>query len=73
MWSGKMMKLRIEIDEEKTEAVMEGACSNKAELYAAIGLMEDMKFKLLSATQDDGSTKAFVLKMDKDKMKDGEV
>ena len=54
-----MMKLLIEISGNSAKAEMEGVANNKQELYALIGMLEDMKFKILSQTQDDGSTKSF--------------
>jgi hypothetical protein len=53
-----MIKLAVLVDKNITELTMEGEGS-KQELFACIGLLEDLKHKILASTQDDGSSIMF--------------
>jgi len=52
-----MIKLRIEVTEDGLEAGIEGV-GTEGEMMRLLGVMEDMKFKLLStkAGMDDSTT-----------------
>jgi len=65
-----MIRLALEIEGGKIELTMEGAGS-KAELLSCIGVLEDLKFKILSSTQDDDSGIIFSFKQEK--KKDGTI
>jgi hypothetical protein len=61
----EMIRLMLFIKDGKVDLTMEGEGS-KTELLACIGIMEDLKHKILSSTQDDGEAIVFSMKRGKD-------
>jgi len=53
-----MIKLIISIEDGKQHLSMEGGGS-KSELLLVLGMLEDLKFKILNGTQDDGAEMVF--------------
>lgn len=64
-----VIKLVLGVNGTKSELEVQGNGS-KAEIYFMMGILEDLKYKLLSATQDDG-TQLFFVKKEGESSKEG--
>jgi hypothetical protein len=65
-----MIKLAVIINNGNTELTMEGE-GNKSELMQCIGVLEDLKYKILTSTQEDGSSMVFSIKKEKKEKNNG--
>lgn len=53
-----MIKAEIEINDDTTDVVVDGN-GNKKEMYVFLGLLEEIKFKMISFLQQNDSSLAF--------------